>query len=116
MLGRGYAERNLPSFFANSFNTVDLFKVDCKAEELTQGQHLVILMMNASLEEDSQTSSVLRVFYEPLISSTSEAKLLSRLLAISSKVFCSEQSSSRGGIEIAQLVADWLIRCKYGPV
>ena len=25
------------------------------------------------------------------------------------KVFCSEQSSSRGGIEIAQLVADWLI-------
>ena len=26
------------------------------------------------------------------------------------KVFCSEQSSSRGGIEIAQLVADWLIR------
>ena len=26
------------------------------------------------------------------------------------KVFCSEQSSSRGGIEIAQLFADWLIR------
>ena len=33
-----------------------------------------------------------------------------RLLATSLKVFCSEQSSSRGGIEIAQLVADWLIR------
>ena len=29
---------------------------------------------------------------------------------VSLKVFCSEQSSSRGGIEIAQLVADWLIR------
>ena len=31
-------------------------------------------------------------------------------MATSLKVFCSEQSSSRGGIEIAQLVADWLIR------
>ena len=51
--------------------------VDCKAEELTQGQHLVILMMDISLEKDSQTSSVLRVYYEPLTSSTSEARLLS---------------------------------------
>ena len=37
------------------------------------------------------------------------------------KVFCSEQSSSRGGIEIAQLVADWLIRlpirtCVKSPI
>ena len=33
-----------------------------------------------------------------------------RLLATSLKVFCSEESSSRGRIEIVQLVADWLIR------
>ena len=31
---------------ANSFGTLDHFKVDCKAEELTQGQHLVIMMMD----------------------------------------------------------------------
>ena len=61
--------------FANSFNTLDLFKVDCQTEELTQGQPLVILMMDISLEEDSQTSSVLRVYCEPLTSSTSEARL-----------------------------------------
>ena len=67
MLGRGYAELNLPSFLAKSFDALDLFKVDCKAEELTQGLHLVILMMDISLEKDSQTSSVPRVCYEPLI-------------------------------------------------
>ena len=38
--------------FRNNFDTLDLFKVDCKAEELTQGQHLVTSMMNTSLEED----------------------------------------------------------------
>ena len=32
MSGRGYTERNLPSFFAKSFGTVDHFKVDCKAD------------------------------------------------------------------------------------
>ena len=53
MSGRGYAERNLPSFFANSFGTLDHFKVDCKAEELTQGQHLGISMMDTGLEKDS---------------------------------------------------------------
>ena len=46
----GYAERNLPLLFANSFGTLVLFKADCKAEELTQGQHLVIMMMDTSLE------------------------------------------------------------------
>ena len=63
-------------FFANSFGTLVFFKVDCKAEELTKGQHLVILMMDTSLEEDSQTSSTLRVYYEPPNSSTSEVRLL----------------------------------------
>ena len=33
-------------------------------------------MMDASLEEDSQTSSILRVYYEPPTSSTSEVRLL----------------------------------------
>ena len=65
MSGRGYVKRNLPSCFTNSFGTLDHFKVDCKAEELTQGQHLVITMMDTSLEKDSQSSSVLRVYYEP---------------------------------------------------
>ena len=73
MSGPGYAERSLPSFSANSFSTSGHFKVDCRAEELTQGQHLVIMMMDTSLEEDSQTSSVLRVYYEPSALSTSEA-------------------------------------------
>ena len=75
MSGRGYAERNLLSFFANSFGTLDHFKVDCKAEELTQGQHLVIMVMDTSLEKDSQTSNVPRVYYEPPTSSTSEVEL-----------------------------------------
>ena len=75
MSGRGYAERNLPSFFANSFGTLDHFKVDCKAEELAQGQHLVISMMDTGLEKDFQTSSVLRVCYQPPTSSTSEVRL-----------------------------------------
>ena len=51
MSGRGYAKRNLPSFFANSFGTLDRFKVDCKAKELTQGHHLVISMMDTSLKK-----------------------------------------------------------------
>ena len=76
MSSRGSAERNLPSFFANSFGTLVHFKVDCKAEELTQGQHLVIMMMDTSLEEDSQTSSILRVYYEPSTSSTPKVGLL----------------------------------------
>ena len=62
--------------FANSFGTLDHFKVDCKAEELTQGQHLVIMMIDTSFEKDSQASSVLRVYYEPLTLSTSEVELL----------------------------------------
>ena len=63
-----YAERNPPSFFADSFDTLDLFKVDCKAEKLTQGSQLVILMMDISLE--------ILVYYEPLTSSTSEERFL----------------------------------------
>ena len=76
MSGQGYAERNLPSLFANSFGSLDHFKVHCKAEELTQGQHLVIMLIDTSLEKDSQASSVLRVYYEPPTSSTSEVELL----------------------------------------
>ena len=45
-------------------------------EELTQGQHLVIMMIDTSLEKDSQASSVLRVYYEPPTSSKSEVELL----------------------------------------
>ena len=60
--------------FANSFGALDHFKVDCKADKLTQGQHLVILM-DTNLEKDSQASSVLRVYYEPPTSSTSEVRL-----------------------------------------
>ena len=62
--------------FTNSFGTLDHFKVDCKAEELTQGQRLVIMMMDTSLEKHSQASSVPRVYYEPPTSSTSEVELL----------------------------------------
>ena len=40
-----------PRFFANGFGTLVLFKVDCKVEELTQGQHLVISMMDTSPEK-----------------------------------------------------------------
>ena len=76
MSGRGYADRNLPSFFANSFGTLDHFKVDCKAEELAQGLHLVFLMKDAGLEKDSPASSVPRVYYEPPTSSTSGVGLL----------------------------------------
>ena len=75
MSGRGYAERNLPSFFANSFSPLDLFKADCEAEESVQGLHLVSLMKDTGLEKDSPTSSVPRVCYEPPTSSTSEAGL-----------------------------------------
>ena len=60
----------------NSFDTLDHFKVDCQAEELTEGHHLVILIMGSSLKKDSQTSSVLGVYYERLTSSTSETRLL----------------------------------------
>ena len=76
MSARGYSERNLPSFFASSFGTLDHFKVDCKAEELAQGLHLVFLMKVTGLEKDFPASSVPRVFYEPLASSTSEVGLL----------------------------------------
>ena len=62
--------QNLPSLFLRTvFGTLDLFRVDCKAEELASGQHLAILMMATTLEEDSQTSSVLRVYYQPPTSS-----------------------------------------------
>ena len=77
MSGRGYAELNLPSFFANGFGTLDHFNVECKAEELAQGLHLVFLMKDTSLEKDSLASSVPRVYYEPPTSSTSEVGLLS---------------------------------------
>ena len=64
-------------FFGEQFQyNLDLFNVDCKAEELPQGQHLVILMMNTSLEEDSQTLSVLTVYCESLTSSMSVARPL----------------------------------------
>ena len=53
MSGRGYAERNLASFFANSFGRLDHFKVGCKAEEGAQGLHLVSLMKDTGLEKDS---------------------------------------------------------------
>ena len=32
-----------------SFGTLDHFEVDCKAEESTRGQHLVIMMMDTSI-------------------------------------------------------------------
>ena len=80
MSGRGYAERDLPSFFANGFSILDHFKVDCKAEELTQGQHLAIMMMDTGLEKDSQTLSILKVYYESPTSSTPEVRLLSFML------------------------------------
>ena len=62
--------------FTNSFGTLHHFKVDCNAGELTQGQHLVIMMMDTGLEKDSQASSVLRIYYESPTSSTSEVELL----------------------------------------
>ena len=37
--------------FANSFGALDHFKVDCKAEELAQGLHLVFLMKDTGLEK-----------------------------------------------------------------
>ena len=64
-------------FFANSFGTLDHFKVDCEAEESTRGQQLVIMMMDTSLEKDSRALNVLRVYYEPPTLSTSEVELLS---------------------------------------
>ena len=63
-----------PRFFlANSFVTLDHFKVSCKAEELTQGQHLVISMMDTGIKKDS---TVLRVYFDPPTSSMSEVRLL----------------------------------------
>ena len=82
MSGRRYAEQKLPSFSANRFGILDHFKVDCKAEELTQGQDLIIMMMDTSPEKDSQASNVLRVYYEPPTSSTSEVELLSIMLCV----------------------------------
>ena len=78
MSGRGYAERNLPSFSVNSFGTLDYFKFDCGAEELTQEQHLVIMMMDTSLEGRlPKIKYILRVYYKPPTSSMSELGLLS---------------------------------------
>ena len=54
---------SLAEVMQSEIYTLDHFKDDCKAEELTQGQHLVILIMNTSLEKDSQASSVQRVYY-----------------------------------------------------
>ena len=76
MSGQGHTERNLPLFSGNSFGPLDHFKVDCMAEELAQGLHLVSLMKDVSLEKGSPTSSVPRVCYEPPTSSTSEVGLL----------------------------------------
>ena len=58
--------------FCERFGNLGYFNIDCKAEELTQGLKLVISIMDSSLEKDFQTSSVVRVYYEPLTSSTSE--------------------------------------------
>ena len=77
MSGRGYAEKNLPSFSANIFGPLDHSKIDCKAEELVQGLHLVSLMKDTGLEKDSPASSIPIVCYEPPTSSTSEVELLS---------------------------------------
>ena len=79
MSGRGYAERNLPSFFANSFSPLDLFKADFEAAELIQGLHLVSLMKDTCLEKDSPGSSAPRVCCEPPTSFTAEAELLQRI-------------------------------------
>ena len=76
MSGRGYEERNLPSFFADSFVTLDHFKVDCREEEIAQGLDLVILMKDTGPEKDSPASSVPRVYYEPLTLFMSEVRLL----------------------------------------
>ena len=65
-----------PCFSANSFDPLDHFKIDCKAEELIQGLRLVSLMKDTGLEKDSPVSSVPRVYYESLTSSTSEVGLL----------------------------------------
>ena len=62
-------------FSANSIGILVLFKVECKAEGLTQGQHLVIMMMDTDLEENSQASSILRVYYDPPTSSPSKVRL-----------------------------------------
>ena len=48
-----------PRCFANSFGTLDHSKIDCKAEELTQGQHLVILMIDTRLPSIKCTKSIL---------------------------------------------------------
>ena len=76
MSGRDYAERNLPSFFANNFGPLIHFKVDCEAEELAQGPHWVSLMKDTGLEKDSPASSVPRVCHQSPTPSTSEVGLL----------------------------------------
>ena len=73
MSGQGYAERNLPSLFPNSFSPLDLSKADCEAEELVHGLYLISLVKDTGLEQDSPASSVPRLCYEPLTLSTSEA-------------------------------------------
>ena len=40
------------------FGTLEHFKVDCKAEEFTQGEHLIIMMMDTSPEARGVTSIV----------------------------------------------------------
>ena len=60
----------------SSYSLLDLFKADREAEELVQGLHLVSLMKDTGLEQDSPASSVPRVCGEPPTSSTSEAGLL----------------------------------------
>ena len=57
--------------FPYIFGPLDHFKVDCEAEELAQGLHLVSLMKDTGLEKDSPASGVLRVYYEPSTSFTS---------------------------------------------
>ena len=79
MSGRGYAERNLLSFFVNSFSPLDLFKADFEAEELIQGLHLVSLVKDTGLEKDSPALSAPRVCCEPPTSFTAEAGLLQRI-------------------------------------
>ena len=69
-----------PRFFANSFDPLDHFKVDYKAEKLAQGLHLVSLMKDIGLEKVSPALSVPTVYYELPTSSTSEVRFLPILL------------------------------------
>ena len=79
--------KTYPRFFANSFGTLDHFRVDCRAEELARGLHLVILMKDTALEKDYPASSVPRVYYEPLTSSRSDVRLLSQRVMVGQQIF-----------------------------